>query len=139
MKTTTVYEMPADEYNTKLAAILKEMPEFNPPEWSFFVKTSVARDRPPQEPDFWYKRAASILRQIYIRKTVGVSKLRTRYGGRKNRGYKPERFRKGSGKIIRTILQQAEKAGLLEKYIETGKRCGRRLTDSGRELLEGVK
>ena len=41
--------------------------------------------------------------------------------------------------MIRTILQQSEKAGLIEKYNESGKRAGRRLTNQGKELLEGIK
>ena len=138
VKTSVVYAMPADEYNTKLAQILKGMDEFKQPEWSYFVKTGLNRQRPPQDADFWHKRAASILRQIYMRKVVGVSRLRTRYGGLYNRGMKPERFRKSSGKIIRVILQQAEKSGLLEKMLQ-GKRFGRTLTKQGKELLEGVK
>lgn len=132
-----VYDIPADEYNKKLAEALKQIPEFKMPEWAAFVKTSVARERPPAETDFWYKRAASILRQIYIKGIVGVNRLRTRYGGRKNRGMKPEEFRKGSGKIIRTILQQAEKAGIVEKFKD--KRAGRRLTTKGKELLDSIK
>jgi len=139
MKISPVYEMPSDKYNQQLASALKEIPEFKEPEWALFVKTGVAKTRPPQEKDFWYKRAASILRQIYINKIVGVSKLRTRYGSKKNRGMKPERFKKASGKIIRTILQQAEAAGLLEKQIEPGKRAGRKLTVKGREFLENIK
>ena len=139
MKTSPVYEIPADKYNQELASALKEIPEFKEPEWAIFVKTGVAKTRPPQEKDFWYKRAASILRQIYINKIVGVSKLRTRYGSKKNRGMKPERFKKASGKIIRTILQQAEAAGLLEKQIEPGKRAGRKLTVKGKEFLDGIK
>ena len=114
IKISVVYEMPAGEYNTKLANILKTTSEFKQPEWAYFVKTGTAKQRPPQE-EFWYKRAASILRQIYIHNVVGVGRLKTRYGSRKNRGMKPEKFRKGSGKIIRIILQQAENAGLLEK------------------------
>ncbi len=136
---SAVYEMPAGEYNTKLANILKNMPEFKQPEWSYFVKSSVSKQRPPRDPDFWYKRAASILRQVYIHGVVGVNRLKTRYGGRKKRGVRPEHFAKASGKIIRTILQQAEAAGLLEKYKESGKRAGRKLTLKGRELLEGIK
>ena len=140
MEKNPVYEMPAGEYNKKLAEALKQkIPQIKEPEWAFFVKSSVARKRPPQETDFWHKRAASILRQIYINKTVGVNRLRTRYGGRKNLGMRPEKFRKGSGKIIRTILQQAESAGLLKKYIERGKRAGRIITDEGKELLESIK
>jgi len=139
IKTSVVYEMPAHEYNTKLANALKQILEFNPPEWSYFIKTGVAKQRPPQEPDFWYKRVASILRQIYINKAVGVNRLKTRYGSKKDRGMKPSRFRKGSGKIIRTILQQGEQAGLLEKYNERGKRAGRKLTDKGIKFMEEVK
>lgn len=139
IKTSPVYEIPSDEYNQQLASALKEIPEFKEPEWALFVKTGVAKTRPPQEKDFWYKRAASILRQIYINKVVGVSKLRTRYGSKKNRGMKPERFKKASGKIIRTILQQAEAAGLLEKQIEPGKRAGRKLTVKGKEFLESIE
>lgn len=138
-KYNPVFEMPAGEYNTKLANILKEMPEFKQPEWSFFVKSGSSKQRPPQDSDFWHKRAASILRQIYIHKTVGVNRLKTRYGSRKNRGVKPEKFYRASGKIIRSILQQAEKAELLEKFNEHGQRAGRKLTEKGKELLEGIK
>ncbi len=133
----SIYEIPADLYNKKLAEALKEKEEFKMPEWADYVKTSVARERPPIEEDWWYKRAASILRQLYIKGIVGVGRLKTRYGGRKNRGMKPEKFRKGSGKIIRTILQQAEKAGIVEKFKD--KRTGRRLTAKGKELLDSIK
>ena len=140
VKISVVYEMLGGEYNKKLAELLKDIPEIKEPEWAKFVKTGVAKQRPPQEKDFWYKRAASILRQIYIRKVVGVNRLRTRYGSKQNRGMKPEKFKKSSGKIIRTILQQSEKAGLIEKYkkSEIGIRAGRKLTNKGKELLEGV-
>ncbi|VVB78283.1 30S ribosomal protein S19e [uncultured archaeon] len=139
MEKNPVYDMPAGEYNTKLANILKDMPEFKQPAWSHFVKTGTAKVRPPQDPDFWHKRAASIIRQIYTHKVVGVNRLKTRYGSLKNRGMQPEKFKRASGKMIRTILQQAEKAGLLEKFNESGKRAGRVLTKQGKELLESVK
>lgn len=139
MKTSSVYELKADEYNTKLAEALKQIPEFKKPEWSLFVKSGVSKIKPPTDNDFWFKRAASILRQAYIRKVVGVNRLRTRYGSKQNRGMRPEKFKKASGKMIRTMLQQAESAGLLEKYNISGKRAGRKLTVKGRELMEGIK
>ena len=139
MEKNSVYEMPANEYNKKLAEALKQIGEIQIPEWSLFVKSGVAKKRPSQEVDFWHKRAASILRQIYIHKTVGVNRLKTRYGSKKNRGVQPSKFRKASGKMIRVILQQSEKAGLLEKFNEPGKRAGRILTKQGKELLEGIK
>ena len=139
MKTSAVYELESNEYNKKLAEALKNISEFKQPDWSFFVKSGVAKKRPPQDANFWFIRAASVLRQAYVKKIVGVNRLKTRYGSKKNRGMKPERFRKASGKMIRVILQQAEAAGLLEKYNEPGKRAGRKLTEKGREFLESIK
>ena len=139
MKTSPVYELKAEEFNTKLAEALKQIPEFKAPEWSLYVKTGVAKKRPPVEEDFWYKRAASILRQAYIKKIIGVNRLKTRYGSKYNRGMKPEKFKKASGKIIRVILQQAEAAGFLEKYNQPGKRSGRILTLKGKEFLDNIK
>jgi len=139
IKTSPVYELHAEEFNIKLAEALKKFPEFEVPEWSYFVKTGVSRIKPPTGDDFWFRRAASILRQAYVRRIIGVNRLKTRYGGKQNRGMKPEIFRKASGKIIRNILQQAEAAGLLEKYNEPGKRAGRKLTAKGKELLDSIR
>jgi small subunit ribosomal protein S19e len=125
-------------FNKKLAEELKELPEFKAPEWMSFVKSSSAKQRPPQDDDFWYMRAASILRQLYLRGVVGVNRLRTKYGSRKHRAVRPDRFRKSGGKIIRVILQQAEKAGLTEKLAFDGQ-FGRRLTMQGRKFLDSIK
>lgn len=129
-----IYSINPRELNNKVASALKEIPEFKAPEWALYVKSSMARARPPEDEDFWYKRTASILRQLYIKKIIGVNKLKTRYGGKKNRGQRRSKFKKGSGKIIRVILQQAESAGLVEK----AKKPGRKLTTKGRELIEGM-
>lgn len=142
-KINPVYEMNAQEYNLKLAEALKKILEFKQPEWSEFVKSGTAKERPIEDPDFWHKRVASILRQIYRRKIVGVNKLRTKYGSKKDRGMKPEEFRKAGGKIIRTILQQSDKAGFTEIIKNTKekkeKKSGRILTKKGKEFLEGIK
>jgi small subunit ribosomal protein S19e len=139
----SVYEIDAQEYNLKLAEALKKVEEFEEPEWAKFVKSSPAKERPIEDPEFWYKRSASILRQIYKKGIVGVSKLRTKYGSKKDRGFRPEEFRKASGKIIRTILQQADKAGFTEIAREIkgvkGKKPGRQLTEKGKEFLEAIK
>jgi small subunit ribosomal protein S19e len=136
---SNVYEIPADKYNVKLAEAVQKMPEFQMPEWGFYVKTSMSKKRPPEDSaGWWYKRVASILRQIYINNVVGVQRLRVKYGSRKNRGSKPETFMRASGKVIRTMLQQGEKAGFLEK-VKEGRRFGRKLTVKGKEFLEGIK
>lgn len=132
-----IFEKEPQQFIRNLAEALKKMPEFEAPEWAMFVKTGVSKQRPPENPDFWQLRAASMLRQLYIRGVVGVNRLRTRYGGRKNRGGQPARFRKASGKMIRIILQQAEKAGIVEKV--NNQQHGRRLTAKGREFLDSIK
>lgn len=133
----TIFEKEPQQFIKNLAEALKKMPEFKQPEWTVYVKSGVSKQRPPENDDFWHLRIASILRQLYIKGVVGVSRLRTRYGDRKNRGSQPARFRKASGKMIRTMLQQAEKAGLAEKV--TGQQHGRRLSVKGREFLDSIK
>jgi len=125
------------KYNKLLADALSKMPEFKKPEWVDFVKTGTNKQRPTSEEGFWQKRAASILRQIYIKGIVGVQRLRTRYGGRKDRGVKPAMFVKGGGKIIRVVLQQADSAGFTEK-IKDIKRSGRQLTKKGKDFMESL-
>ena len=132
-----IFSQESGEYVILLAEALKKIPEFEVPEWTFFVKSGSSRERPPAQEDFWYLRAASILRQLYIKGVVGVGRLRTRYGSRKDRGGKPDQFRKGSGKIIRVILQQGEKAGLVERLDRL--QHGRRLTQVGRDFLDSIE
>lgn len=139
----SVYNIKAQEYNLKLAEALKKIPEFQEPEWAKFVKSGSAKERPIDDEDFWHKRAASVLRNIYKTGSIGVQRLRTKYGSKKNRGFKPEAFAKGSGKIIRIILQQADKAGFTEiqKPIRgiKSKRPGRILTEKGKKFMEEIK
>jgi small subunit ribosomal protein S19e len=103
------------------------------PEWAKFVKTGVSREKVPQQLDWWYLRTASILRKIYLYGPIGAERLSKFYGGRKNRGYKPERFKRGSRKIIRTILQQLEEKNLVKKSEKQKK--GRIITEEGKKYL----
>jgi small subunit ribosomal protein S19e len=41
------------------------------PGWADTVKTGVAKELPPFDPDWFYYRAASTARHVYLRKTVG--------------------------------------------------------------------
>ena len=132
----TIFAQNPEKYIPALADALKQIPEFVVPEWAMYVKTGVSRERPPMMEDFWFTRSASILRQLYIHGVVGVGKLRTRYGSRKDRGGRPDKFFKSGGKIIRVILQQAEAAGLVEKILRM--QHGRRLTAKGRDFLDSI-
>lgn len=129
----TPYDVPASVLIDRLARHLKEeVDEINPPEWSSFAKTGVFSQRPPKNPDWWFVRCASILRKIYIKGPIGIEKLRQEYGGRIDRGARPEHARKGSGAIVRNALHQLQTAGLIEPQ----KNEGRIMTSHGRQLLD---
>lgn len=120
----------------KLAEELKKNENIKPPEWSKYVKTGVAKERPPLQNDWWFLRAAAILRKVYLNGPIGVQRLRTAFGGRRRRGHKPAHHKKAGGKIIRLILQQLEKAGYVQK-IEKPKK-GRIVTSKGQRLLSKI-
>ncbi len=130
----SIRDADSSELVKKTAEELKK--SMSQPQWSAFVKTGISRERPPEDRDWWYMRAASLLRRIYIDGPVGVSRLRSYYGGLQRRGHKPAHSKKGSGKIIRVILQDLEKLGYVQK-IEKPVR-GRRITPQGQKFLDGV-
>jgi len=129
----TVTEVPAAKLIEKLKEELKKIEEIKAPAWASFAKSGSHRERPPQQKDFWYIRTASLLRKIYLEGPVGISRLRSYYGGRKRRGYKPAHFRRASGNVLRKILQQLEKSGLVQKD-----KKGRKITSKGQKFLDKV-
>ena len=128
----TAYDVPGQVLVEELAKELENIIKM--PEWAQFVKTGAHKERLPQQENWWYLRAAAIMRRLYLDGPVGVARLRTYFGGRKNRGVAPEHRRDAGGKIIRTILQQLEEAGLVEKV----EKEGRRLTPKGVSLVDKV-
>ncbi|MEM0376958.1 MAG: 30S ribosomal protein S19e [Thermofilum sp.] len=118
----------------ELAQYLKEnVKEVQPPEWSLYAKTGCFKDRVPDDPDWWYKRCASLLRKLYLYGPVGVERLRTAYGGRTRNTMKRQHFKKAGGSAIRKALQQLEAAGLVQRTPK-----GRVLTNKGKSLLDNL-
>jgi len=125
--------VPATLYVQHLAKHIKDnIDQVQPPPWTITSKTSSHTSRQPEDPDWWFTRAASILRKVYARGPIGIEKLRSEYGGRHRKGAIREHARKGGGTNIRKILQQLEAAGL----IETTKGKGRSITREGRRTLD---
>jgi small subunit ribosomal protein S19e len=118
-----VKEVPAEPFIKELARYLKEnFNQVRPPEWAYLVKTGSHKEKVPEDTDWWYIRAASIMRKIYVAgRPVGIERLRTAFGGLKDRGSAPSHFRKAGGSHIRTILQQLERAGLVTKEGNKGR------------------
>ncbi len=123
-----IYDVPASDLIQETAKELKT--KIKKPDFTKYVKTGQNRQRAPNDPDWFYTRMASILYRIYKNNALGTGALRSYYGGRQNRGVKPEHKKKASGKIIRTCLQLLEKENLLKKD-----KKGRTITPQGEKLL----
>ncbi|KAJ4892664.1 40S ribosomal protein S19-1 [Raphanus sativus] len=104
------------------------------PSWTDIVKTGKLKELAPYDPDWYYIRAASMARKVYLRGGLGVGAFRRIYGGSKRNGSRPPHFCKSSGGIARHILQQLETMNIVE--IDT--KGGRRITSSGQRDLDQV-
>ena len=133
----SIQQYDAQKVISALAAEIKQLPECKMPEWAGFVKTGVGRQGPPTDSDWWYVRSASILRKVAVLGPIGVNKLRRFYGGKKRNGYAPAHFARGSGKIIRVILQQLTAAGLIKEQAISGHK-GKVVDTKGTTLLSKV-
>jgi small subunit ribosomal protein S19e len=131
---TTAYDVPAKEFIDEVAKRLEKIDAISLPESNKYSKTSVARENNPEPENWWYIRCASILRKIYMKKTIGIQLLRAEYGGSRNRGSKPSKARLGSGSITRRAIQQLEAAG----YVKKIKGKGRSITPEGRKFLDNT-
>ncbi|KAI4952403.1 40S ribosomal protein S19 [Alternaria rosae] len=103
--------------------------------WVDTVKTSHSNELPPQDIDWFYVRAAAVARHVYMRKTVGVGRLRKVHGSTKNRGSRPSHHVDASGSVDRKVMQALEKIGVLEQDEDKG---GRRITQSGQRDLDRI-
>ena len=144
---TSFYDIPADLLIPALADHLSETKGMEAPEWSNFVKTGASRERPPTQSNWWFLRAASILRKVAREGPIGVTQLAQTYGGSQDNGAMPNTPGVASRNVIRTALQQLESVGLVEKVptkevdSEDGKQqlySGRRITSSGHKLLDSI-
>ena len=129
----SIYIVEPEKLIKMLAEKLKEYPEIKPPEGSIFWKTAYYKELAPLDSEnFWYIRSASVLRKVKKFGPIGVNHLRKQYGGRNRKGSGLHHSSKGSGKIIRLVLQQLEEANLITQY----EKMGRITTPEGTSLLE---
>lgn len=131
---TSVHDVPAEPLIANIAEKLRKNDNIKIPDWSNYVKTGPHRERPPENPDWWFVRVAAVLRKVYIHTPIGVTLLRSMFGGKADKGSKPKKAVLGSGAIIRRSLIQLEKAG----FVATEKGKGRIITDKGKSLLDNA-
>ncbi|MCL5433849.1 MAG: 40S ribosomal protein S19 [Candidatus Marsarchaeota archaeon] len=121
VKSSELVKLAAERLKTKITK----------PEYINYVKSGAGNERPPLDADFFYIRTASILRQIYINGPVGVSKLRVRYGTRKEHSVHRRHIVKAGGSIIRDAFAALESLN----YVKKTKR-GRVIMPAGKSFLD---
>jgi small subunit ribosomal protein S19e len=126
-----VFDVPADDLILKLSDQLKKDKKINPPAWASYVKTGPHVEKIPQNRDWWYTRCASLVRKVYLHGPIGISDLKSYYGGRKRIGYNLDHHKDAGGAIIRNALQQLEASGYIEK-----KSKGRSISNEGMKRVD---
>ena len=134
-----VHDVPSQKLLEALTEQLKGDASLQPPEWSKFAKTGSHAERPPAQPDWWYVRAASIMRKLYLHAPLGLGDFERSYGGAKAVAYFPKHHRDAGGSATRNIIKQLEKAGLVDKAkTPKGRVLGRTLTSKGTKMLDKI-
>ncbi|KAG6365781.1 putative 40s ribosomal protein s19 [Diaporthe ampelina] len=131
----SVRDVDSHKFINAYAAFLKRQGKLPIPGWVDTVKTGPAKEMPPQDIDWFYVRAAAVARAVYLRKTIGVGRLRKIHGTAKNRGARPSKHVNASGSVDRKVLQSLEKINIVEIDEEKG---GRRITQAGQRDLDRI-
>ncbi|KAG7469226.1 hypothetical protein MATL_G00126700 [Megalops atlanticus] len=134
MPGVTVKDVNQQEFVRALAAFLKKSGKLKVPEWVDTVKLAKHKELAPCDDNWFYIRAASTVRHLYLRGGVGVGSMTKIYGGRQRNGVCPAHFSCGSKNVARKVLQALE--GL--KMVEKDPNGGRRLTPQGQRDLDRI-
>jgi small subunit ribosomal protein S19e len=126
-----VNDVPSQRLIGVLAEQMKGLAGMEEPQWARFVKTGSHAERIPHQSDWWFTRAASLMRKLYVHGPVGLGDLERAYGGSKALAYSPKHHRDAGGSNIRRILKQLELAELVKKTPK-----GRVLTPKGIAMLD---
>jgi small subunit ribosomal protein S19e len=124
-----VISVPAGKLVELVGKEIASMSAIKAPAWIMQVKSGSHAERTISDPNFWQNRLGSILVAVW-REPIGVSRLRRKYGGKREHTVSRSHHRMAGGKIIRTGLQQLEAAGLVKK-----EKKGRVITPAGMSVL----
>ncbi|KAJ6793352.1 40S ribosomal protein S19-like [Iris pallida] len=100
----TVKDVSPNDFVKEYSAHLKRSGKMELPHWTDIVKTRRFKELAPYDLDWYYIRAVSMARKIYLRQGIGVGSFQKIYGGRKKNGSRPPHFCKSSGAVARNIL-----------------------------------
>jgi len=131
----TVKDVPSDEFIRVLSQHFKKTAKIELPEWHDIVKTGAYKELGPLDPDWFFIRAASLARKVYLRGGTGVGAFTKVYGGRARRGVLCEKFARSAKGVIRHSLAQLEQAGIVGKKKD---KKGRWITAEGQRQLDTI-
>ncbi|XP_038135265.1 40S ribosomal protein S19 [Cyprinodon tularosa] len=134
MPSVTVKDVNQQEFVKALSAFLKKSGKLKVPEWVDTGKLARHKELAPCDDNWFYTRAASTARHLYLRGGVGVGAMIKIYGGRQRNGVCPAHFSVGSRNVARKVLQALD--GL--KMVEKDPNGGRRLTPQGQRDLDRI-
>jgi small subunit ribosomal protein S19e len=133
-KGATLRDVSANKWVRTMAAHLKQSGKLFVPNCTELTKNSHGNERAPQNPDWYYYRAAAVLRRIYLRPGTGYGGLGKAFAVLKNNGSRPEKTIKAARGMLHWVCRSLE--GL--KLVQKGKQSGRVLTRDGRRKCDAI-
>lgn len=126
-----VMKVPPEQLLNRLVEEFKKDERIKVPDWVNYLKAGIHREASWTQPDWYYRRLASVLRKVYVKGPVGISRLSEDYGGKVDRGSQGYHPGKGSRYIIRSMFQELETLGYVKKDKD-----GRIASPKGMSLLD---
>jgi small subunit ribosomal protein S19e len=130
----TLRDVAAADFIKAYGAHLKKTGKMEAPKHVEFIKTGVQKELCPYDADWLFVRAAAVARKVYLNGGQGVGGLARVFGSADRRGTLRRSFQRSHRGLIRHILQQLEKMGIVAKD-EDG---GRVLTEAGQRDLDRI-
>jgi len=134
-KGITVRDVPSAQFIQAFAEHLKKSGKIELPKYHDYAKTSVAKELPPQNPDWFYIRVAAVARRVYLRPGSGVGGLSRGFGSVNRKGVRPAFYEPANTGIIRHALQALERNNFIGKRKN---KKGRYITSEGQRELDTV-
>jgi len=131
----TVKDVPAADFVGALAAHFKKSSKMELPKWADLVKTGVHKELAPYDEDWYYVRAASIARRVYLNGGLGVGALQRVYGGSYSKGTRKSHFQPAASGVIRHIMIQLQEIDIVSKRKD---KKGRWVTRNGQREMDTI-
>merc|ERR1711862_274229 len=119
----TLKDVPTNDFIAAYANYLKKHNKITPPAWHDLVKTGHLHELAPYDEDWFFTKAAAVVRKVYIKPHLGVGKMAQLFGGKKRYGSARKHNAKASKGVIRAALKALEDAGILMRYNDKKNKC----------------